>query len=83
MLGNCVDKRVYDYVVSGQAEDFKEQIASQMELLLDESVKEAYLVPINPEQGPLMHMPVTTDENAFTNRVVREFYGKDKVVMIE
>lgn len=82
-LGKCVDKQVYDYVSSGQAEDFRGQIESQMEILLDDSIREAYLVPINPEQGPLMHMPVTADEHAFTNSVVREFYGKDKVVMIE
>lgn len=82
-LGDCVDRQIYEYVSSGQAEDFRTQIKSQMDILLDGSVKEAYLVPINPEQGPLMHMPVTTDENAFTNRVVRDFYGKEKVVMIE
>mgnify|MGYP005789531741 FL=1 len=78
-----MDRQVYEYVSSGQAEDFRAQIKSQMDILLDDSIKEAYLVPINPEQGPLMHMPVTTDENAFTNRVVRDFYGKEKVVMIE
>lgn len=83
MLRDCVDKQVFDYVRSGQAEDFRAQIASQMEILLDDSVREAYLVPINPEQGPLMHMPVTADEDAFTNRVVREFYGKERVVMVE
>lgn len=81
-LADCVDKQVYDYVSSGQAEDFREQIQSQMEILLDDSIKEAYLVPINDEQGPLMHMPVTTDEEAFTNRVVRDFYRKEKVIMI-
>jgi hypothetical protein len=81
-LRNCVDKQVYDYVSSGQAEDFRKQIESQMEILLDDSIKEAYLVPINDQQGPLMHMPVTEDEEAFTNRVVRDFYRKDKVVMI-
>lgn len=82
-LKESVDYRVYEYVNSGQADDFKSQIASQMEILLDDSIKEAYLVPINPEQGPLMHMPVTPDENSFTNQVVRDFYRKDKVVMIE
>lgn len=80
-LSGCVDNQVYEYISSGQAEDFKMQIASQMEILLDDNVKDAYLVPINPDQGPLMHMPVTPDENAFTNRVVRDFYQKDKVVM--
>lgn len=82
-LKDSVDMQCYEYIVSGQAEDFRAQIASQMEILLDDSVKEAYLVPINPEQGPLMHMPVTTDENAFTNWVVKEFYQKDRVVMVE
>ena len=72
----------YVYISSGQAEDFREQIASQMEILLDDSIREAYLVPINDDQGPLMHMPVTTDENAFTNWAVKCFYQKDKVVMI-
>lgn len=82
-LKKSVDMQVYEYVTSGQAEDFRGQIASQMEILLDDSIKDAYLVPINPEQGPLMHMPVTTDENAFTNRVVRNFYRKERVVMIQ
>lgn len=82
-MRECVDRQVYEYVVSGQAEDFKDQIASQMKILLNDSIKDAYLVPINPEQGPLMHMPVTTDENAFTNQVVKNFYRKNKVVMIE
>lgn len=81
-LRHCVDKQVYDYVSSGQAEDFRGQIALQMEILLDDSIKEAYLVPINDEQGPLMHMPVTDDEDAFTNWVVKRFYRKDRVVMI-
>ncbi len=81
MLKNSVFYRSCEYVVSGQAADFKSQIASQMEILLDDSVKEAYLCPINDNQGPLMHMPVTEDPEAFTNRVVARFYGKDKVFM--
>ena len=82
-MRTCVDRQAVEYVVSGQAEDFKEQIASQMEILLDDSIKEAVLCPINPEQGPLMHMPVTSDENAFTNWAVKNFYRKDKVIMAE
>lgn len=70
-----------EYITSGQAADFKKQIDSQMKILLDDSIKEAYLCPINPEQGPLMHMPVTEDPNAFTNWAVKNFYGKEKVVM--
>lgn len=83
MLGDSAFKKCYDYVASGQADDFKAQIESQMEILLDNSIKEAYLCPVNDEQGPLMHMPVTTDPDAFTNWAVAEFYGKDKVIMEE
>lgn len=81
-IRNSVDARALEYVMSGRADDFKEQIAQQMEVLLDDRIKEAYLVPTSDDQGPLMHMPVTADENAFTNWAVREFYRKDKVVMI-
>lgn len=81
MLRESVFMRSCEYVVSGQAEDFKNQIASQMEILLDDTVKEAYLCPINDFQGPLMHMPVTDDPNAFTNQVVADFYGKELVLM--
>lgn len=81
-FADSVDKQVYDYVSSGQADDFREQTWTNMQILLDDSIKEAYLVPINDDQGPLMHMPVTADENAFTNWAVKEFYRKDKVIMI-
>lgn len=81
MLSDSVFIRSWKYVASGQADDFKMQIKSQMEILLDDSVKEAYLCPINQDQGPLMHMPVTIDPNAFTNQVVAGFYGKDMVIM--
>ncbi len=82
-FAGSTDKKIYDYVISGQAGDFKEQIEMQMNILMDDSIKEAYLIPINDDQGPLMHMPVTTDPDNFTNRVVRDFYHKDKVVMTE
>lgn len=81
ILGDSVFMRSYEYVASGQAADFKAQIDSQMDILLDDSVKEAYLCPINDNQGPLMHMPVTEDPTAFTNWVVKGFYGKDTVIM--
>lgn len=83
LLSDSVFRRSCEYVVSGQANDFREQINSQMELLMDDSLKEVYLCPINNEQGPLMHMPVTSDPTAFTNWAVAGFYGKDKVIMEE
>lgn len=80
-LKESVFMRSCEYIASGQANDFRMQIESQMEILLDDTIKEAYLCPINDKQGPLMHMPVTDDPNAFTNSVVAEFYGKDLVIM--
>lgn len=73
----------YYYIASGQAADYKEQMDSQAEILLDDSIKEAYLCPTNPEQGPLMHMPVIKDPGAFTNWAVGSFYGKDFVTVEE
>lgn len=73
----------YSYIASGQAADFKEQMESQERILRDDSIKEAYLCPTNPEQGPLMHMPVIKNPEAFTNRVVGRFYGKDMVTTTE
>lgn len=71
-----------DYIMSGAAADFAEQMRSQEEILLDDSIKNAYLCPTNDQQGPLLHMPVIDDPDAFTNTVVKKFYGKDYVVTI-
>lgn len=68
-----------EYIFSGQAADYKEQMDSQLEVLLDESIKDAVVCPTNDEQGPLMHMPVTDKVDAFTNQVVAGFYGKESV----
>lgn len=84
--GNLKESLFYtscEYIVSGQAADFKEQMESQEKILLDDSIKEAYLCPTNPEQGPLMHMPVIKNPEAFTNTVVGKFYGKDLVTTTE
>lgn len=82
-IRNSSDMQIYEYVSSGQAADFKAQIESQMEILLDDSIKEAYLCPINDEQGPLMHMPVTADPDRFTNWATKNYFRKDKVIMIQ
>lgn len=78
---NATDVRAYEYIASGQAEDFREQMKQQMEVFLDDSVKDARVVMASDRQGPLMHMPLTDDEEAFTNRVARDFYRKDRVLV--
>lgn len=72
-----------DYMKSGQAADYKEQMDLQTKLMEEEGVTDVVLPFINDEQGPLMHMPVTADKEAWTNKVTREFYGKDSVVAME
>lgn len=67
------------YITSGQASDFKEQMDLQTELLLNENVSDVVVPFINDDQGPLMHMPVTEDKDAWTNTVTADFYGKESV----
>lgn len=71
-----------EYIMTGQARDYKEQMDQFMQLLTDESVDEVILPSINDRQGPLMHMPVTEHPEAWTNQKVREFFGKESVVAI-
>ena len=69
-----------DYIVTGQAADYKMQMDLQTQLLMDESTMVVILPFINDQQGPLMHMPATENPEAWTNTVIRQFYGKNSVV---
>lgn len=73
----------FEYIVSGQADDYRVQMDERLELLLDSGEKEVELPAMNSEQGPLMHMEVTEDPDAWTNTVVEQFFQKDKVTQIE
>ena len=53
-----------------------------MEILLDDTKKEVELPEMNSEQGPLMHMEVMEDPDAWTNMVVQQFFQKDRVVRV-
>lgn len=69
------------YITSGQAADYNEQMKQQTALLEGD---EAHVVLpfINDMQGPLMHMPVTENPDAWTNWIVCNYYGKESVVAI-
>lgn len=71
-----------EYIRSGQAADYKRQMDLQTEVLTDEKIMDAVLPFVNDYQGPLMSMPVTEDPSAWTNTVMRQFYGKNSVVGI-
>lgn len=71
------------YMTSGQAMDYKKQMDLQTVLMKDESTADVVIPEINDVQGPLMHMPVTDNEKAWTNTVTAGFYGKHSVVSME
>ena len=79
-IKNTTSYECLSYIRSGQAADFKRQADYQQSVLLDKDVRDAVLPLLNDDQGPLMHMPITDNPDAWTNQVVREFYGKDSVV---
>ena len=72
-----------EYITSGQAGDYKEQMDLQTRLMEDESTEDVVVPFINDVQGPIMHMPVTDDPDVFTNYATREFYGKNSVVAMD
>lgn len=71
-----------EYIRSGQAADYKSQMKYQREKLLDDSIKEVVLPQINDVQGPLMHMPLTEDPQAWTNQNAKEYYNKASVIAL-
>lgn len=71
-----------DYMQSGRAADFKEQMIEQKQILLNDNIKEAVVPEINDDQGPLMHMPITDKPEAWTNTITKEFYKKESVISI-
>lgn len=71
-----------DYIATGQAADYKEQMDQFIELLSDDNVQDVVLPSINDKQGPLQHMPATTDPNAWTNTTISNYFGKKSVVAI-
>ena len=66
-----------DYYLSGQADDYKEQMALQRFLMQQEGVNDVVVPQINDDQGPLMHMPIVADPDNVDNYMTRIFYGKE------
>lgn len=71
-----------EYITTGQAADYKQQMEQLTDLMTDDSVQDVVVPFINDVQGPLMHMPVTEDITAWTNTVICQYYGKNSVVAI-
>ena len=69
-----------DYYLSGQADDYKEQMTLQRSLIEAEGVEDAVVPQINDEQGPLMHMPIVADPDNVDNYMTRFSTARRAVV---
>ena len=58
-IGQTADYMCYQYISSGQLADFREQMKERLEILEDDTIRDAVLKPMNPDQGPYMHMDIT------------------------
>ncbi len=66
-----------EYYLTGQAHDYKEQMALQRLLMEEEGVEDVIVPQINDQQGPLMHMPIVADPTNVDNLMAKSFYGKN------
>lgn len=80
LIGNSLIYNCYNYITLGHLSDYKAQMDERIRILNSTDDVEVVLPFINDEQGPLMHMPVTTDISNYTNYVTAKFYGKKSVI---
>lgn len=81
-LKSSTSYQCYDYIVSGQADDYKAQMEERLSLLRNPKLKNVELPAMNSDQGPLMHMEVMEDPKEWTNTVVKQFFGKESVIEV-
>lgn len=82
LIGNTADYMCVEFIRSGGLRDFRAQMQERLEILEDDSVMDVVLPQMNDYQGPFMHMPVTDNPGAYTNSVVKDYYGKNSVIAI-
>ena len=81
-LKSSTSYQCYDYIVSGQADDYKAQMEERLSLLRNPELKNVELPAMNSDQGPLMHMEVMENPKEWTNTVVKQFSGKESVIEV-
>ncbi len=65
-----------NYYLSGQADDYKEQMKLQRMLMTEEGIEDVVVPAVNDLQGPLMQMPIVGNPQNIDNRMAASFYGK-------
>ena len=81
-LKSSTSYQCYDYIVSGQADDYKAQMEERLSLLRNPELKNVELPAMNSDQGPLLHMEVMEDPKEWTNTVVKQFFGKESIIEV-
>ncbi|MDE6405604.1 MAG: hypothetical protein K2M20_08135 [Lachnospiraceae bacterium] len=81
-LKNSTDYVCYYYIRTGRAAVYKEQMEELTGILTDESVEDAVVPFIVGEQEPLVHLPITFDQDEWTNQKMALFFGKKSLVAI-
>jgi len=81
-IGNMFDYEIYQYILSGQLNDYRAQMKERLELLNDPEVSDVVVPMMNPYQGPYMHFALIEDSSAYTNYATAAFYGKNTVTAI-
>ena len=82
LVGRTTDRICADYITSGALADFRVQMEERLAILEDDSIRDAVVPQMNDDQGPIMHMALTEDRNAFTNWAASLYYGKDSIVAV-
>lgn len=72
----------YDFVQSGQLEDFRIQMEERLALLNDPALEDVVVPEMNNEQGPYMHLQLSQDPSNYTNRATCAFYNKHSVTAV-
>ena len=82
LIGNMTGYVCIDFIRSGQLADFEYQMQERLKILNDPEIIDVVLPEMNDDQGPFMHMALTSDPNAYTNKATARFYGKESVIAI-
>jgi len=75
-LKTTADYQCLTFIRTGNADRFHREMELQNRLLTENDDPDVILPMTNGYDGPIMHMPVVEDSNAWTNQKTAEFYGK-------
>ena len=82
IIGRTTAYVCYEFAQSGKLATFEFQMQERLAILENSEIKEVYLPEMNDQQGPFMHMALTSDPNNFTNWATKIYYDKESVIAL-